>query len=372
MLCKKGTMLTDFSSDNDEIIDTSDSSKGSFSTHAERDNRICCATVITANDTFKRPDSAQAKSVNFTGRLSHTPNVAAGSRRKRSGEKKRAEIKSSAPFTICGFSGTFTAVPKKPSLKDIRDEKRLRGADLVREVITEGTNNGKGGKSCDGKSSPKTLAEMWKVTEEQLTKKRIQRTIKQLVEMGFTKESVSKVLMENPGCTSVEDAVQLLASSLPPPQLSVPATTVSLEMSNSVLDKKKSPPSSPTKKSPLKPQLVPQKNFEREMETAAKELRTLSGVPLVLSEGSGDSERVVLDPSISSKLMDFQRDGVKFLYNLYKNDRGGILADGIQIFFKKKLLIISYILFFLIVLVICRHGAGKDSSNNCIHFSCAW
>lgn len=49
--------------------------------------------------------------------------------------------------------------------------------------------------------------------------------------------------------------------------------------------------------------------------------------PLVL-DGTSSGDRVVQVPaSINSRLLAHQRDGVKFLYNLYRENRGGILGD---------------------------------------------
>lgn len=61
--------------------------------------------------------------------------------------------------------------------------------------------------------------------------------------------------------------------------------------------------------------------------------------PLVLwplpGEGSSsgiDAARIVQVPaSINSRLLPHQRDGVKFLYNLYREDRGGILGDDMYV-----------------------------------------
>ena len=46
--------------------------------------------------------------------------------------------------------------------------------------------------------------------------------------------------------------------------------------------------------------------------------------PLILS----DQPLVQVPSSINNKLRDYQREGVKWLYNLYKQNKGGILADG--------------------------------------------
>ena len=63
--------------------------------------------------------------------------------------------------------------------------------------------------------------------------------------------------------------------------------------------------------------------------------------PLVLwplpGEGSSsgvDAARIVQVPvSINSRLLPHQRDGVKFLYNLYREDRGGILGDDMYVIY---------------------------------------
>ncbi|XP_042042136.1 switch 2-like [Salvia splendens] len=48
--------------------------------------------------------------------------------------------------------------------------------------------------------------------------------------------------------------------------------------------------------------------------------------PLILSF-SGEIPAVQVPASINSRLLEHQREGVKFLYNLYKNNHGGILGD---------------------------------------------
>ncbi|XP_071701581.1 switch 2-like [Rutidosis leptorrhynchoides] len=48
--------------------------------------------------------------------------------------------------------------------------------------------------------------------------------------------------------------------------------------------------------------------------------------PLLLSE-SGDNPLVQVPASINCRLLEHQREGVKFLYNLYKKNSGGILGD---------------------------------------------
>ena len=61
--------------------------------------------------------------------------------------------------------------------------------------------------------------------------------------------------------------------------------------------------------------------------------------PLVLwpppgesSSGGVEADRVVQVPaSINSRLLEHQREGVKFLYNLHKENRGGILGDDMYI-----------------------------------------
>ncbi|CAN6287701.1 unnamed protein product [Urochloa humidicola] len=48
--------------------------------------------------------------------------------------------------------------------------------------------------------------------------------------------------------------------------------------------------------------------------------------PLVLSP-PGESPVVQVPPSINCRLLAHQRDGVRFLYNLYRNNHGGVLGD---------------------------------------------
>ncbi|CAL9194332.1 unnamed protein product [Musa hybrid cultivar] len=48
--------------------------------------------------------------------------------------------------------------------------------------------------------------------------------------------------------------------------------------------------------------------------------------PLVLSS-PGETPVVQVPASINSRLLEHQRDGVRFLYNLYKNNHGGVLGD---------------------------------------------
>lgn len=361
----------------DEIIDTSSSSKSEFSRfeelekddspskqHTSSSSSSNSSTITSPFSKLTKHSPGRARSFdhfcskNALSCIKDPSSATIGSNKPRKKEtaprKRKLDDDDSGPFTICGFSGTFSAVPKKPSNKNAHVEDKLHDADLVRKVATEESVKAKKG----GTNNPRTLSDMWKVTEEQLAKKRAQRITKQLCEMGYTKESVAEILAKNPECTTVEEAVNLLpntsSSSILPPALSsnsakMPTSSSSPKKSAKIMAKKKSPPASPSKMSPLKPQLVPQKNFEKEMELAAKELRTLADVPLQLSDGGGgdgadsgddadcddenDGEKrtrrkVVVDPAISSKLMDFQRDGVKFLYDLYKNDKGGILADG--------------------------------------------
>ena len=365
MSCNKILNQTGLEDDiDDEIIDTSSSSKSEFSRFEELEKE-------DSPQKFPNPNPSSIPSP-FSKLTKHTPtrarsfdyfcsknalpcikssgNSTSSSKPKKKEavpRKRKLDDEDSGPFTICGFSGTFSVVPKKPNNKNARIEDKLHDADLVRKVATEESVKVKKG----GTNNPRTLSDMWKATEEQLAKKRTQRITKQLCDMGYTKESVAEILAKNPDCTTVEEAVQLLSSSASSSVFSPILSSNSPKNLAKSASKKKSPPASPSKMSPLKPQLVPQKNFEREMELAAKELRTLADVPLQLSDGDSDDEDeddvgndenggekrekkskkkkvVVVDPAISSKLMDFQRDGVKFLYDLYKNDKGGILADG--------------------------------------------
>lgn len=56
--------------------------------------------------------------------------------------------------------------------------------------------------------------------------------------------------------------------------------------------------------------------------------------PLVLSPPVGDDsseEPVVVPASINSRLLEHQRAGVKFLYTLYRENRGGILGDDMWV-----------------------------------------
>ncbi|RLN19399.1 hypothetical protein C2845_PM02G09150 [Panicum miliaceum] len=48
--------------------------------------------------------------------------------------------------------------------------------------------------------------------------------------------------------------------------------------------------------------------------------------PLVLSP-PGEHPVVQVPPSINCRLLAHQRDGVRFLYNLYRNNHGGVLGD---------------------------------------------
>lgn len=342
MLLNRASSQTELDYDDDEIIEASDSSRSGFS-KSEEDSPIRHSKSSDAFGRFLKQNTTRTKSFDgfdFMKNGSSTSNKP--KKREIAAKKRKLEPDESAPFTICGFSGTFSVIPKKPSSKNPRIEEKLHDADLVRKVVTAEAEEGEITRSK--KSSPnshRTISDMWKVTEEQLAKKRIQRISKQLSEMGYPKETVDKMLSENPDCATVDDAVQLLSSTLLTSSSSPSTTTTTITSSSDplltsplsrakMLGRKRSPPASPSKMSPLKPQLVSQKNFEREMETAAKELRTLSDVPLQLSD-EDSTEKVVIDPAISSKLMDFQRDGVKFLYDLYKNDKGGILADGKQL-----------------------------------------
>lgn len=61
----------------------------------------------------------------------------------------------------------------------------------------------------------------------------------------------------------------------------------------------------------------------RKFSTSLSNNGSNSGEPLMLSE----EPLVKVPASINKKLKDYQRDGVKFLYNLYKENKGGILAD---------------------------------------------
>jgi SNF2 family DNA or RNA helicase len=65
---------------------------------------------------------------------------------------------------------------------------------------------------------------------------------------------------------------------------------------------------------------------EAEIEEAAKTLRIRANEPLILSP-TGEVPAVQVDPQLTRKLMDYQRDGVAFLYRLYRANTGGILAD---------------------------------------------
>lgn len=48
--------------------------------------------------------------------------------------------------------------------------------------------------------------------------------------------------------------------------------------------------------------------------------------PLVLSS-EGEAPVVQVPSSINCRLLEHQREGVKFLYGLYKNNHGGVLGD---------------------------------------------
>lgn len=383
MLLNRASSQTELDYDDDEIIEASDSSRSGFS-KSEEDSPIRHSKSSDAFGRFLKQNTTRTKSFDGFDFMKNGSSTSNKPKKKEVAAKKRKfEPDESAPFTICGFSGTFSVIPKKPSSKNPRIEEKLHDADLVRKVVTEEEETAKSKKGSP--NGHRTISDVWKVTEEQLAKKRIQRISKQLSEMGYPKETVDKMLSENPDCTTVDDAIQLLSSTLLTSSSSPSTTTTSSDpLSTSplsrakMLGRKRSPPASPSKMSPLKPQLVSQKNFEREMETAAKELRTLSDVPLQLSD-EDSTEKVVVDPAISSKLMDFQRDGVKFLYDLYKNDKGGILADGKQTINFNQYSLIPFIYRFVIkksihylFFLINRHGVGENCSNNSVHFGHSW
>eukprot|EP01105_Mastigella_eilhardi_P026838 TRINITY_DN793_c0_g3_i1.p1 TRINITY_DN793_c0_g3~~TRINITY_DN793_c0_g3_i1.p1 ORF type:complete len:1215 (-),score=342.83 TRINITY_DN793_c0_g3_i1:36-3680(-) len=171
--------------------------------------------------------------------------------------------------------------------------------------------------SGDGAPPPlkrqKTAAVFSKAEEEQLAL---------LCEMGIDRELVVAALEQ---CPTLEEVVNKLISrdqppkeekrkeshAIVPPPMSTTATAAesSVNLRSATL-------------SPLKAQLLDVKAVP----AAPAELCKLKDEPLVLSPPSVTP--VVKVPfEISSKLMDFQRDGIKFLYSLYERQMGGILAD---------------------------------------------
>lgn len=99
--------------------------------------------------------------------------------------------------------------------------------------------------------------------------------------------------------------------------------------------------------------------------------------PLVLwplpGEGSSsgvDAARIVQVPaSINSRLLPHQRDGVKFLYNLYREDRGGILGDDMYVIYCLLFHFSPTLIGLSISVLIIDFWALRDSNSSCWVFT---
>ena len=99
--------------------------------------------------------------------------------------------------------------------------------------------------------------------------------------------------------------------------------------------------------------------------------------PLVLwplpGEGSSsgvDAARIVQVPaSINSRLLPHQRDGVKFLYNLYREDRGGILGDDMYVVYCLLFHFSPTLIGLSISILIIDFWAPRDSNSSCWVFT---